>query len=764
MERYSIQTFTSAWSRYYAASIKGSWIPNMGTWLRGAWHPSTNVLIDGVIINPSPMFLLVQERTREAALSVEIHYKTALPPSWVQEIKNGFRQDFPVYEFDDDKECTIIVPAHSDPETIYMLPGNNIYQIDSVVVTGGAGRDQEKFSILALASPSPRILYGLGANDLEQNLLRVKRGLFPQPEFCMTCMGTKEYPEGVTCPECEGYGFAGPNAVYPLLDFHGRNVSLPRYGLEADEEYGRRIWARKWNLIPTKSEIERYFTHFMHVMNPLDLLVWEHPDDDEPLFWVAAYYDGLGSKALWHQGDANQDYDGMVERACPAGVNGYFAWLFPGFDGNADELVVSDESSSQEWNLNDEDYGPQWQGSEWNEALWEEFDDWCSENLLDNFEEYEDEDDIATEDPVKWDLVDGTFKRTITLPAMGELKGEVIGTFPVISGVVFDDYRVKFDAVFDGSAETYKMKVGIAEDGNTDDEDLNIRIVFKNSDKLIYSKGIPSVPESGIEKFTYGDATDLDNKSDFAAGSALASVSNFTSDGKYTFKVYSNKAKMNRTSAGAYTNYPQLKFKTTTTTYPCTVELKVTPSQDDHRETIYVADDNAVLTNFGAFDFSEEGRFRVYGYGYGWHDEHAYVAATEYTILVTFHSTTSYSVGFLEHTFGPYTTAGTLANVGSLWIAPGVMGAVTSIFNYDDIKQEVDEISTGIYWNTGVSSCDATFEISVVDSDKFRVRKNEEEWSRELDCKNAFTAGIKHLKLETTDAAGIKVDDIIYSW
>ena len=390
MERYSIQTFTSAWARYYAASVKGSWIPNMGTWLRGEWHPSTNALVAGAIINPSPMFILVQERTREVALSVEIHYKTALISSWVQETRNGFREDFPVYAFDEDRVCMVVVPAYTDPETIYILPDNNMYQIDSVVVTGGAGRDQEKFSILALASPSPRILYGLGANDLEQNLLRVKRGLFPQPEFCMTCMGTKEYPAGTTCPECGGYGFAGPNAMYPLLDFHGRNVELPRYTSEEDEPYGRRIWARKWNVIPTKSEIERYFMHFMHIMDPMDLFVWERPDDDEPVFWVAAYYGGLGTRALWHQGDANQGYDGMVERVCPAGVNGYFAWLAHGAgvdgdidDGSGDELVITDESSSQEWDLEGDVYGPLWQGSEWNEALWEEFGDWSSENELD---------------------------------------------------------------------------------------------------------------------------------------------------------------------------------------------------------------------------------------------------------------------------------------------------------------------------------------------------------------------------------------------
>ena len=272
MERYRIATFTSAWSRYHAAPVKGAWVPNMGTWLRGAWHPSTNTLVDGSIINPAAMYLLVQERTREKALVVTINYKTARISSWVQEVKNGFRQDFPVHVFDEDKSYEITIPAYTDPETIFLLPDNDIYQITSVTCTGGSGINREKFSILALASPSPRILYGLGANELMQNLLRVKRGLFAQPEFCMTCMGTGEY-EGGTCPECDGYKFAGPNATCPLLDFHGRNENMPRYSGETDEAYARRIWARKWNIIPTLSEISRYFTHFMHITNADDLLV-----------------------------------------------------------------------------------------------------------------------------------------------------------------------------------------------------------------------------------------------------------------------------------------------------------------------------------------------------------------------------------------------------------------------------------------------------------------------------------------------------------
>lgn len=408
MERFSIQTFTSAWARYYAESMKGTWAPNMGTWLRGEWLPSSATLVSGANINPSPMLLIVQERTREDDTVVVINYDTATISSWVQEVRNGFRQDFPVHVHSESKSQTITIPAYTDSETVFPLQDNNIYRITSVTVTASAGRNQEKFSILALASPTPRILYGLGANDLMTNILRVRRGLFPQPEWCMTCMGTKEYPTGTTCPECGGLGFAGPNATYPLLDFHGRNVNLPRYVGESDEAYARRVWARTWDMIPVKSEIERYFIHFMHILDPADLLVWEIPDDDEPVFYVAAKYTGLGSKALWQQGDPFQDYDGMVERICPAGVNGYFMWLFPGFDGEGDEITFDDDWSSPGGDADDV-YGNVWQGSWWMDSFWEEFGDWSSENMLDDFDSYDDEDDIPTESPAIWSIVSGSF-------------------------------------------------------------------------------------------------------------------------------------------------------------------------------------------------------------------------------------------------------------------------------------------------------------------------------------------------------------------
>jgi hypothetical protein len=794
MERYSIQMFTSAWARYYAASVKGSWIPNMGTWLRGTWLPSTNVLVAASIINPSPMFLLVQERTREVALSVEIHYKTAAISSWVQEIRNGFRQDFPVYVFDEDKECTVVVPAYTDPETIYMLPDNNMYQIDSVVVTGGAGRNQEKFSILALASPSPRILYGLGANDLQQNLLRVKRGLFPQPEFCMTCMGTKEYPEGTTCPECEGYGFAGPNAVYPLLDFHGRNVSLPRYGAEADEAYGRRIWARKWNVIPTKSEIERYFTHFMHIMDPLDLLVWEHPDDDEPLFWVAAYYGGLGTGALWQQGDANQDYDGVVERACPAGVNGYFAWLAHGGggydgdagDGSGDELIVTDDSSSQEWDLEGDLYGPLWEGSEWLEALWDEFGGWSSENLLDDFEGYDDGDDIAAEAPAKWTEVSGaweaetgmagllkatpvlesgveTFEDDVHDPDLAEDTSidDVVGplgTWNKVSGdatclVHVDSGNKVLEIVDDTDAHSCTLDLPWSSHIHPNGMDwlsFKMKVASHSGTNLIYLAW-------GVDDYTYpggGRRIQLQFRNDgtiycYHAGSWENTGKTFAHDASWNsikILLFSLSSFKISTDGGASWS-GECSLATDFGGAGETLNIMDIVSSGDGTSTIYYDDwtSSAIYVAPGCDDGEAMGTFPVIsGTTFDGYE-------VKFKATVPDDTAAPLEVQLTEN--GKTATADVRARV---------------VFDPSDhlvyvLDSGGTPVSTGLAWTQDMEE---EWAICIVSSTEVRIGKLGDYWgwSEVMECRNTWTAGIKYFIALSDDLVGALLDDITYAW
>jgi len=946
MERYSIATFTSAWTRYYAASVKGSWIPNLGTWLNGQWKPSGVFLADGSILNPCQLFLLVNERTRDVATIVTIAYKTAAITSWVQEIKNGSVQQFPVFTHSQNKTTTITIPAYTDSETIYPLPDNNVYEITTVTITGGAGRNQEKFSILALASPSPRILYGLGANDLMQNLLRVKRGIFPQPEFCMTCMGTGLY-KGATCPECDGYKFAGLNATYPLLDFHGRNAGKARYNGETDEVYGRRIWAYRWNVIPTKTEIERYFTHFMHITNPDDLLVWDIPDDDEPVFWVAAYYAGLGSRALWQQelpgggalsdenflewvitllyeGDVlteneytteksaylykqkplsegdqfsiqvywptsspiifgimicelgegmgstsiyitlndpfgkglaihagipapatfvklldkaadghtydftitvhpdtqtwdvvvddvetlglgyyqpgplnyinltragnsgcpvswlnprytsqsenHEDYDGLVERSCPAGVNGYFAWLFPGMEIGGDELSITDGSSSQQWDTKGDLYGNLWQGSEWLEALWDEFDDWSSENLLDDFDGYEPA-SIPPQAPALWELVSGLF--TCVNDPHGYDGFDIYGEGVDVKNTV---YWNNWDAGCSGHGGAHVV------------------YTFKQaSGKLAFIK---SVAEAPVSEPYYTWATQC------VAAGWFSLVLNFASlpTGDNFYFGWKNNVGNWLTLIRIATNgqfamrdndhYDTIDTLTISTDY----DIIFTIIDDTHYDVTI----NGTLYNHAGAHYHNNALTSGYP-TYLFMSYFAACAATLFSFTVDDLKQSWQSAGpDAENHLGELTgeTRGTfpvasgtsfngykttfITTVPSggtypLEIRLSENGFTTSansrvrvVFKDSDNLVYVDVgvtlISTGLSWTPGTEE---KWAISIVSSTQIRVGKYTDHWtwSAKLGCKNTWTAGVKYFIAVTDNAAAPpRLDDITFCW
>jgi len=932
MERYSIATFTSAWTRYYAASVKGSWIPNLGTWLNGQWKPSGVFLADGSILNPCQLFLLVNERTRDVATIVTIAYKTAAITSWVQEIKNGSAQQFPVFTHSQNKTTTITIPAYTDSETIYPLPDNNVYEITTVTITGGAGRNQEKFSILALASPSPRILYGLGANDLMQNLLRVKRGIFPQPEFCMTCMGTGLHG-GVTCPECDGYKFAGPNATYPLLDFHGRNVGKARYDGETDETYGRRLWAYRWNVIPTKTEIERYFTHFMHVTNPDDLLVWDIPDDDEPVFWVAAYYEGLGSHALWQQeigvagGLANEDflewtltnlhaedtltateyttyfseflytqkplaegdqfevqvywaaysaiifeimicelgegmgstgiyitvgnpfgeglciymydgvnavklidkaadghtydftitthpdtqtfdvvvdgvemaglaywmpctlnyinltrvgnsgcpvswlnprytsqsenhedYDGLVERSCPAGVNGYFAWLFPGMEIGGDELSITDGSSSQQWDTKGDLYGNLWQGSEWLEALWDEFDDWSSENLLDDFDGYEPA-SIPPQAPALWTLVSGLFTcviievlEDVTYDFEDDLSGWSTGQNPhnpTISTEQAHDgtHSLKcYSSVFGPNSYAYRSPFGVDVpikrlgvwaymppicriwmfilSGPGGGEKVSHMMIVDNYD----GSGI-DYPHHGIWNF---DETYIGPHPSISAWHYYEILEN----GDGTADYYVDGLLLQANVAPC----------TTGETYSCicveTPQNATTPAYFDGVIASRIAEG---CNQIGELTGEVRGTFPV-------------ISGTSFngyktTFITTVPSGGTYPLEIRLSENGFTTSANSRVRV---------------VFKDSDNLVYVDVgvtlISTGLSWTPGTEE---KWAISIISNTQVRVGKYTDHWtwSAKLGCKNTWTAGVKYFIAVTDNAAAPpRLDDITFCW
>lgn len=528
MERFDIQMFTSAWSRYYDDAHKGTWMPLMGTWSHDQWYPSQNLLYTGADanLNPSPMDIIMLMRNGDQALTVTITYRTATQTGW--ETGSKYRNIityYPIYTDAGAKTITITIPAFAEAESIHMLPDSLIWKITSVSVSGGYGL--EEFGIWALASPTPRILFGLGWNELIANIMRLKRGTWAALSPCPTCLGGGVV-NGSTCPACGGYFFDGNQATAPLLDLLGDKVGLGRHTSETDIGYAKRIWTRKWEIIPTKAEILRYFKHFCDVKetitetDPITLITTTRPLIEiidtahlqEPTFFVAVSAQDMGVHKLWDPLDENLDYDGMVENACPAGVNGYFDWL--GFAG--EELAIADDSSNQPWGFEEDNYGSDIDISSLMDNFFGEFTDWSQPNYLSDFQHYINPsyvwtaylngDSIPTKESGKWSLIIGAggfISQKVDDRQRGQMhstvqgvRTAVLGTFPMISGLTFANYKVKFDAMIpSGLVDTYPLEFGVSEAFQTAQANLRIDLLFKNDGK-VYSEQGGSDQDTGI--------------------------------------------------------------------------------------------------------------------------------------------------------------------------------------------------------------------------------------------------------------------------
>lgn len=317
--------FTSAWGKRYSDSIRGAWVPILGELREKVFTESGIVLHENeTLINPCQIIIVPMVRVNNQDITITVTYKTASLANWELQSIEGYNYSFPVYEYASQKTVDIEIPAFTEAETPILLPDNNAYELVEVVQTGGYG--SEIFSFFALASPSPRILFGLGWNRIYSNFVRLKRGTFASLAFCGTCNGTGFVEEGVICPECDGFRFSGPNSSGYLLDVKGRDVKISRNENEEDEQFAKRIWARRWTLIPMESEIVRYFAHFAHCdEDAIEIIKYE--DLDEPTYIVALDAYNIGTKAIWQTTDEFENWAGIVKSTPPAGVNAYFSWI-----------------------------------------------------------------------------------------------------------------------------------------------------------------------------------------------------------------------------------------------------------------------------------------------------------------------------------------------------------------------------------------------------------------------------------------------------
>lgn len=243
----------------------------------------SGVKITGDYVNASPVVCILESENSERDLEVRITGNIGTPTGSVvsgTQTITGFAKDhqygIDIYR----REWTIgseynysfFIDKHEVPGKTYLLPNKRIYEITNVGVfvsgTNNTAR-REDFPLLdlgfyALADNGSKLLYTFNWNKVFENLRKVIYSPFAAPRTCATCSGSGTVND-YTCEQCNGYGYSGWNASGVILDNIGEFENVTQETGETLAEYQDKIWARRWQLTPTKKEIQRYFAHFARV-------------------------------------------------------------------------------------------------------------------------------------------------------------------------------------------------------------------------------------------------------------------------------------------------------------------------------------------------------------------------------------------------------------------------------------------------------------------------------------------------------------------
>lgn len=136
---------------------------------------------------------------------------------------------------------------------------NTDYVYEVLSITGSD--PFQEINIYCLADDGSRLIHALETENTRNLEDIAERGLFLHPPTCLVCGGEGIY-SGITCPECSGYRYVGRNAEKYLLTQRAKDVGILKQ-TESEESFQYRAWAKKWHIVPTKSEVKRYIAHML---------------------------------------------------------------------------------------------------------------------------------------------------------------------------------------------------------------------------------------------------------------------------------------------------------------------------------------------------------------------------------------------------------------------------------------------------------------------------------------------------------------------
>lgn len=264
----------------------GFWTPELARWsdLNGfeqkivlqQYFYSSGVKYTGALVNASPIVCIVESQIAERDLTIQITGNTGIPSGYIvsgDEIITGFSTN---HQYGTDiyrREWTtggeeftyeFTIPAHTLPGKTYLLPNKKIYEITNVSVS--PQRQDQPLTVIkfhALADNGSKLLYTYNWNKVYDNLRMMLYGMFAAPKKCPTCNGSGYVTdESDICQQCNGYKYSGWNATGYVFDQIARSAGIVQESGESFEVYQDKVWAKRWEVIPTVSSIKNFFAHF----------------------------------------------------------------------------------------------------------------------------------------------------------------------------------------------------------------------------------------------------------------------------------------------------------------------------------------------------------------------------------------------------------------------------------------------------------------------------------------------------------------------
>lgn len=266
----------------------GFWTPELARWSDlNSFEPKTSlqeyyyssgVKITGAKVNASPVICVVESQIAERDLTIQITGNTGIPSGYIVSgdvtitgYSTNHQHGTDVYRREwttggEEFRYSFIIPAHTLPEKTYLLPNKRIYEITNISVNPQR-QDQPltQLNFHALADNGSKLIYTYNWNKVYNDLRTMLYGTFAAPKKCPTCNGSGYVvDEADTCQQCNGYKYSGWNATGYIFDQIARSVGIAQESGESFEVYQDKVWAKRWEVIPTVSSIKKYFAHFAH--------------------------------------------------------------------------------------------------------------------------------------------------------------------------------------------------------------------------------------------------------------------------------------------------------------------------------------------------------------------------------------------------------------------------------------------------------------------------------------------------------------------